>query len=427
MDNLLFIGSRYSLKLNLERDMRYYKLIFFVIFSNHLFAQTSSTEAGELKLAPKEFAIPTSPLFDLMGQAPSQVARAADIKDFKVDWSFKSWRVNPNLAIQSQPVWELFYNKKSIEKYQQASGFSRMLASLDVSLGTVQTENSDRRLGGAVKISLFRQSDPLRMKGAYDDVQKSFEEELLQLKNNEIEILKSLDSLTRPEELKIKREALRQNDLLLSTFYSRRKAAMLEKASLFVAQNWNAGYVDFAFGKIYTYGTDSAGRLSQLRINRNTGSGAWLNFGTGIGKRGLISGLVRTSFYEEELSFAIRDNTTGDETTANAIASNNLVSVGVNIRYGGPIYNFFAEVIYEGKKVNTPLGALNKTFTPQAGTTVVAGSVKWDIVHPYTINFGGDWRISRNVVLNYGMRLLMDNNYKMVSFTPIANISCMMR
>jgi len=58
------------------------------------------SQQGE-KPAPKEFAIPTSPLFDLMGAAPSQVPRTSAIKDFKVDWSFRNWRVNPNLAIQA--------------------------------------------------------------------------------------------------------------------------------------------------------------------------------------------------------------------------------------------------------------------------------------------------------------------------------------
>src|SRR5215216_2687222 len=81
------------------------------------------------RVSPKEFSIPASPVFDLMGVTSSQVTRTSDIKDFKVDWSFKSWKLNPNLAIQSQPVWEMFYNRKDLSKYQQASGFGRMLAS----------------------------------------------------------------------------------------------------------------------------------------------------------------------------------------------------------------------------------------------------------------------------------------------------------
>ena len=66
------------------------------------------------RLTPKEFSIPASPVFDLMNVTSSQVNRTSDIKDFKVDWSFKSWKLSPNLAIQSQPIWEMFYNRKDL-------------------------------------------------------------------------------------------------------------------------------------------------------------------------------------------------------------------------------------------------------------------------------------------------------------------------
>ncbi len=346
------------------------------------------------RLTPRELTIPTSPLFDLMGVSPSQVARNADIKDFKVDWSFKNWRINPNLSIEAQPVWELFYNRKNIEKYQHASRFQRIMASLDVSLGTIQTETSDRRIGGALKINLYKQKDPLLILDAYGDVEKKFSEELTTLKVKEKEILAALDSITRPDQLKAKREELRNNDVQLATFYSRRNAAIQANAAQFVTVNWNAAYIDFAFGKIYTYTTDSSGSLRKLQLNRNTANGLWLNFGLGLGKRGMVSGLVRTSFYQEEVTFTLKDDTDGSETTQTAIADNKLFSFGLNFRYGGPIYNFFAEFIREGKTLKTPIEALNDAFTAPGGKTVVTSTVKWDIVHPYTINFGGDWRIS---------------------------------
>lgn len=406
------------------------KVKFMLIFSMIAICSKKSIsqeKAAAEKNAPREFAIPTSPLFDLLGVAPSQVARTAEIKDFKVDWSFKNWRVNPNLAIQAQPVWELFYNKKNLEKYQKASTVQRMLASLDLSIGTVQDETGDRRIGGAVKMSLYQQRDPLLIKGAYDDVQQAFAQELTQLKQAEKDLLLTLDSLTRPSDLQKTREALRQNDILLATFYNRRNTAIQERAKEFVANNWNAAFVNIAYGKIYTYTSDSAGSLKKLKLNRNTGNGLWLNFGKGVGKRGLISGLIRTSFYEEEVTFNLKDDITGDESVATTIAANKLVSLGINFRYGGPVYNFFFELIYEGKTVKTPVQAVNQSFSKPAGVSIVTSTVKWNVVHPYTINFGGDWRIGRNLVLNYGMRLLLDKNYKTVSFLPIANISCMMR
>jgi len=384
------------------------------------------SQQGE-KPVPKEFAIPTSPLFDLMGAAPSQVARTSAIKDFKVDWSFRNWRVNPNLAIQAQPIWELFYNKKNLEKYQQTNRLQRMLASLDLSVGTIQIENGDRRIGTAIKMNLFQQKDPLLVKGAYDDVQQIFTAELVALKQTERDLLASLDTLTKPADLQKARLALRDNDQLLATYFSRRNDAIQEKAKEFINDNWNAAFIDLAYGKIYTYGTDSAGNLKTLRINRNSGNGLWVNFGKGIGKRGLVTGLVRTSFYQEEVKFNIKDNVNGTEQEATTIADNKLITLGLNFRYGGPVYNFFAEIIYEGKTIKTPIDAVNEAFTAPPGKTIVSSSVKWDIVRPYTINFGGDWRIGRNLVLNYGMRWLMDKDLKTISFTPIANISCMMR
>jgi len=384
-------------------------------------------ETAPDRISPKEFTIPVSPLFDLLGAAPSQVARTADIKDFKVDWSFRNWRINPNLAIQAQPVWELFYNRKKIDKYQQANYFKRMMASLDVSLGTLQGDGDSRRIGGAVKMNLYRQKDPLLVRGVYDDVQHAFDEELIQLKEKEKEILASLDTMLKPADIKTAREILRENDGRLASFYNRRNAAIQEKAAAFISDNWNSAFIDAAFGKVYTYKTDSAGTLKKLSLNRNTGNGAWVNFGFGIGKKSLVSGLLRTTFYEEEINFSIKNKATGEETNESAIAGNNLFSLGINYRYGGALYNFFAEIIWEGKKSKTPLAALQSVFEAPDGKEIVVNSVKWDTVNPYTINFGGDWRISRNVILNYGMRWVLDKNFKTMTFLPIANISCMMR
>ena len=76
-------------------------------------AQEVETAAG--RVSPKELAIPPSAIFDLMSATPSQVSRLGDIKDFKVDWSLK-YGINPNLAIQAQPLGEFFYNRKDLSK-----------------------------------------------------------------------------------------------------------------------------------------------------------------------------------------------------------------------------------------------------------------------------------------------------------------------
>jgi hypothetical protein len=392
-----------------------------------LIAGAQPEDKNSSRLSSKELSIPTSPVFDLLGVAPSQVARTSDIKDFKVDWSFKSWKLNPNLAIQGQPIWEIFYNRKRLEKYQQASAFSRMLASIDVSLGTVQNENNDRRIGGAVKINLYKERDPLMRKDFYNDVEQLYDNELASLKLREKKLLRSIDTITAVAALNEAREALQRNDEQVQSFHNRRNAAIREKAAAFISNNWNSAFVDFAYGQVYTYATDSTGSLGKLRLNRNTGKGLWLNFGCGIGKRILISGLIRNTFYEDEVGFTLRDSVSSTDTSVSLFAGNNIISAGLNIRYGTPIYNFFVEFFYETKTTTTSDDAVRNNFTPPAGQEIVGGSTRWDIVTPYSYSIGGDWRISRNLMINYSIRCMMDKEFRTTAVIPVASISCMMR
>ncbi len=389
--------------------------------------ETSTSDKNMDKLIPREFAIPTSPLFDLMGAAPSRVVKSGDLKDFKVDWSFRNWRINPNLAVQGQPIWELFYNRKDLSKYQKASYFKRMLASTDISIGSISNETNDRRIGGAIKINVYKQKDPLLVKDLYKETLQSFSEELKGLKENEKNVLKLLDSITVPSETKKLREALKENDLKLSTFYKRRNDAIVEKSKEVVAQNWNASYIDVAFGQIKTYETDSAGTFKKLKLNRNSGQSFWLNYGIKLGERAILTGLARNTFYAEQVNFKLINTATGVEVEESAIADNSLFTFGFNIRYGGPVYNFFIEATKESKTFKTPIDALNEAFVAPNGTAVITSKVKWDSVDPYNISVGGDWRIGRNLMLNYGVRMIMDKDFKTTSVIPIANITCMMR
>lgn len=401
-------------------------LSFFACISSK--AQDAAKEEKQLdKLIPKEFTIPASPLFDLMGSAPSRVVNSSNLKDFKVDWSFRNWRLNPNIAIQGQPIWELFYNKKDLSKYQKASYLARTLASTDLSIGTITNETNDRRVGAAVKINLYKQKDPLLVKQLYDDVLKEFDTELVLLRENEKQLLKALDSVTKPNDIKKFREELILNDVKLKTFNTRRKEAIVEKSKEVIVNNWNASFVDIAVGQINSYETDSIGSFKKLKLNRNTGKAFWINYGLKLGKRAMLTGLIRSTYYEEEVSFKLKNNITGDEAEEKTIADNKLLSIGFNIRYGGPVYNFFIEFAKDAKTFKTPIEALNDAFKAPNGQTVLTNTVKWDVVDPYNISVGGDWRIGRNLVLNYGLRMILDKNFKTTSVLPIANISCMMR
>ncbi|MBK7343815.1 MAG: hypothetical protein IPJ06_12430 [Saprospiraceae bacterium] len=135
-----------------------------------------------------EFAIPVSPAFDLLGINPNQVARPANIRDIKVDWSFRSWRLKPNLALQAQPVWEIMYNRPNLSKYRKANKWMQTLSKLDIAAGTMEDDDLTRRLSVAVKLNLYRQRDPLLVESAFSDLETQYEvdREAIQSKIDEI-------------------------------------------------------------------------------------------------------------------------------------------------------------------------------------------------------------------------------------------------
>jgi len=391
--------------------------------------QNQGQNPDNTRFSPREFSIPPSPVFDMMSITitPSQVNKISDIKDFKVDWSFKTWRLNPNLALQAQPIWEIMYNRKSISKYYRASQLMRRLASLDVSLGTIVNEDNDRRLGYAVKMNLFRQRDPLLQQEVYEGIDERYEQEERDLATKLKELNHQIDTSNSVLERAAIRSQLRQTEEQLLGLAMRRRDEVSQRARAYTEEYWNAGYLDIAYGRVNTYQVDSAGRLKSLRLNRNSGWAMWLNGGWGIGRRLFVAGLIRNSWYEEQLDFQIRNLSTGGMVVQKAVTQNSLLSTGLSLRYGGPIYNFFLEFFYERKRLNTADEALKEAFTNPADFEVVGTSVKWMAVSPNNITFGGDWRINRNVAINYGIRSLFDENWKFVSMQPVVTVSCMMR
>ncbi|MBL7745458.1 MAG: hypothetical protein JNN00_18455, partial [Chitinophagaceae bacterium] len=320
-------------------------------------AQDDGTKAG--RVSPKELTIPASPIFDLMGATPSQINRTSDIKDFKVDWSLK-YGINPNLAIQSQPVWELFYNRKDLGKYQNASGFMRKLASLDVSMGTIQDDNSYRRIGGAVKLNLFRERDPLMAKELYEDISLKYANERKELETQLKELQVKLDTSTNLLEKPGLRSQIKSTEEQLNTQNSRRMGEINQRAKVFVDENWNASSLDFAIGRTHTFKSDSSGSFGMKRNNRSTGTGAWVNGNIGVGKKMLLTCLLRSFWYNDQVDFRIKDLSTGNETAQKTTAKNSVYSLGMNFRYGGSVYTFFFEMLYEYKKLRTADEALNK-------------------------------------------------------------------
>ena len=337
---------------------------------------------------PLEFSIPVSAAFDLLGVNPSAVMKPGNIRDIKVDWSFRSYRLRPNIAIQAQPIWEIFYNRPHLTKYQRASGFAKMLSTLDVSFGTVEDESQNRRLALAGKITLFRGKDPLDQADLYNSMTDTFFQQRVELEKNLKTFTDSLGRMPRDPDLLTARLQLQEQITAIQQqvigLEKTQRQKIQELATLFVKENWNASFLDVAFGRAYTFENPS---LDSLRLAED-GWSVWMNGSFGIGRRLLLTGLAR---YTEFVS---------EQSRQNRFARQYLL--GLNLRYGSPRFNFFIEALNQDSEF----------------------PIRFNQV---TIAYGGDWRFSRNVMLSYAVRTVYDRNFRFENLIPVASISCMMR
>lgn len=400
-----------------------------LVFSLNSFAQDQPPlNQVPDKIKPQEINVASSAIFDFMGVSPAQISKTSDVKDLKVDWSFNSWKLNPNLAVQGQPVWEMFYNRKDLSRYREASYVMRTLASTDISLGTVQNESNDRRIGGAIKINLFKKYDALRDIGFYKDIEDRYKEEFYQLSIQMDDAKSAYDTITDPLQKMLARQKITTLETTAMQLVQMQKTEIAERGRQYSAEKWNNTFFDIAGGKIMTYATDSAGTLKSVKLNRESGWGIWANGGVGVGSKLLFSGLFRTFFYDEQLTFTLRDLTTGEELQESTIVSTKLYTYGINVRYGNPIVNFFTEFFIEKREFDNVQSAFESTEISQdENLELEKSTLKWSGISPYSWAVGGEWRASRNLMINFGMRMEYDKDFKRTTFQPIATISCLMR
>ncbi|MBK7343814.1 MAG: hypothetical protein IPJ06_12425 [Saprospiraceae bacterium] len=161
-----------------------------------------------------------------------------------------------------------------------------------------------------------------------------------------------------------------------------------------VQKYWNTSYLDVAFGKVYSYKNDS---LSNLKL-RGQGYAVWVNGCMGVGRKVLLSGVMKYTALNADL-----------ETSQ---TMQGIFSMGVAFRYGSPRFNFFAEGFYSSSNSDI---VFDKSSTALSQIT------------NFSASYGGDWRISRNVLLSYGVRTNYDQSMTFRNLIPVASVSCLMR
>jgi hypothetical protein len=180
---------------------------------------------------------------------------------------------------------------------------------------------------------------------------------------------------------------------------------MVENAQQY---KWNMSMLDIAFGRVMTY--DNGG-LDSLRF-QGAGVALWINGCHPLGQNGLMTGLFRYSRHGSRSNYQL----------------------GLSYRYGSPKYNVFVETIYErlgnyfDSQSTVPFDE-EEIFSAKYETDI--GS-SWLLFNPetpksqYTIAYGGDFKLSRNILLNFSLRTQFSGDFSFTRLLPVANVICLM-
>ena len=367
-----------------------------------------------------ELSIPASPAFTMLNDnVPSRIQRFASLHDFKVDWSVtngqQGYTLSPGIALEAQPIWLMMFDRASASRYHKASPLARMLSTLSVSVGT-QSSNDKNWLAWGAKLNLYRHKDPLNdpdflnaleaaTQGDKDSLLlriKDFEKEQIRLDRRKVDYDKNYKMLE---------DSILNVQFEIREVERKQSERISEIRETYVQENWNMPYLDVAFGRLLTYAQVSSpisqiisdpvtGLDTTVSVDQNTlklngeGYGVWLSGGIGLGKNVLLSGMVQYGKRPSQLTADIAESMSG----------------GFNLRYGTRRYNFFLEGFLDHNTIK---------LASFGGAELERKT--------YVLTLGGDWRISRNVMLTFGIRQSRDFINKAYFLQPLMNVNCLMR
>ncbi len=372
-------------------------------YSGEEYMEEAATLSEEI-IRNSEFAIPSAPAFTLLGATPEMVTRPGTVQDFKVDWRIKNYNLAPDLALEMQPFWALYYDRKGLEEYRNATPFMKTLSTLSLSIGTAKNDNINH-FAYAFKINLFRQKDPVSDPVLLTEMAQELAEQQGPLKEYLKDLRAQLDTVSSKEERLMLREEIFNTRGEMASLQQAQKARLIEVQANYMAENWNSSGLDLAFGRVYTY----ANELDTLNI-QNTGYAVWLNGALKAGHRGLVGGIFRIKKVGENQDFM----------------------TGVSYRFGGARFSFYGELAYESLRNFSASGfSDDELFASKYIKDLDNGWVMFnepiESITRLTLTYGGDFRLSNGILLNFALRTKLDEKIKFKTLIPVANVTCLMR
>lgn len=336
------------------------------------------------------FSLPSSPAFALLDINPSKVNRPGYLRDFKIDWVIENGQLSPNIAIDAQPIWLLFFKNVGLSQYvNNKKWWEKTLSTLTFSLGT-REKGDVRSLAHSFKISLIRFDilEDKKFSEELNDILKDPPHIEQKLKNQtvlQLQIDENKKEITEPgikkddtDRINKKIEDLSKKKSAIDKEIGEYDEETKKKINNLLKQyrdvdHWNDTFLDLGYGNLYNY---SGATIGTLKLE-NKGMGLWINGGFGIGKDILVCGLTR---YID---------------TINNDAHEKQYLGGINLRYGSPKFNLFIEGVYEKNKDQDK----------------------------YTIAYGGDYKISSNIIIQFGIRTEYNKAFKFSNLIPLVNLS----
>ena len=384
--------------------------LLFLFTSFMLFILTIHAQNEEVyeEVKNAEMSIPSAPAFAMLGVNPEMVMRPSDLKSFKVDWRVKNYNLAPDLALEAQPLWHFYYKKRTFDEYAAASRFAKKLSTLSLSMGTAKIDNINHA-SYSIKVNLYKKNDVINDTTLLKQLTSEHHRQLDDF-NQQLDSLVTLRYQTTDPDRK--EEIERQLDVIRYEMKNSHEISRLKYRNIleqYNAENWNNTMLDAAFGSVYTY--DNGG-IDSLKVKR-AGFSMWVNGCLKMGDHGLMSGLFRYT----------------------RIVDSSNKMFGLNFRYGSQRYNFYAEVVYE---------ILGNYFDPNqefafdedeyfAGKYIEDIGSGWldfnntDSKTQYTVAYGGDFKLSKNILLNFALRTQFTSDIKLTRLLPVANIICLMK
>lgn len=424
------------------------KIIFKALLANLLIicgsysqSLTTSTVGSGNAVTPSDFALPQSPAFFLLDANSAMVATPGVIRDFKVDWSLKSYSLSPNLSLEAQPIWLFFYDNADISKYRKANPAMRALSTLSLSFGTLDTQDTLRLMAFAVKMNMFMQEDPLLKKDIFNDIEEEYKssDSLLQARLEPLKKQYEMETYSRKKDSVLLQIIQSEKEIYLNEESAKEKISQRKKD--YMNSEWNKTYVDFAFGRSFIFNKKFARVDSAFKDLKTNSTGFWVNGSLGIGHRMLLTGIYKLEISTHNMPDSLKTvfKITGGKDSiirsmeyATAIRTSHLV--GFNLRYGSPRFSFFIEGVHRNI-IEAPEYSKWETISADSVRNNPSVFFKKDLKSSAIlpegteniIAYGGEFKLGNQVQLNFSLRTVFNKDLKFLNLLPVATVSCLMK